>query len=396
MFWLLFGGCCCVATPLACILVPVRWLVNQDWPQLRRALFFPIAGQRRREHRTQRDRLLRALGGKELLLRTEDGRHVHGVWIEKKGAAPGPPSPTGKDAPCETPAVLLLHANAMVLDDMVDWAQFYLGMGASVMLLTFWGYPDPQEDAHHHDVEGAGSMSDSSPLLLDSAEVDDAGVRCPTERGMYLDAEAALHYIQQSRCVPTESTLVHGLSIGGACAAALGVQHPGLRVTLDQTFASLSEVSLHVGEGLYDQLVLTKAPRSLHSTLNCSKPILLRIAVFVLMRMLFKRKAALGGSSGDRSSRRRPVSCEPDRMDNLKKASQIKGDVFAIFSEDDEMMPHTIAPRLVEARYGKSKPELLERRILRVPGGHCAFLGERPELAREYEQYLISSGFLPP
>ena len=50
--------------------------------------------------------------------------------------------------------------------------------------------------------------------------------------------------------------LAHGLSIGGACAASLGVQHTGLRVTFDQAFASLAEVSLHVGRGLYDQLLV--------------------------------------------------------------------------------------------------------------------------------------------
>ena len=29
---------------------------------------------------------------------------------------------------------------------MSDWAQYYLSLGASVLLLTFWGYPDPEED----------------------------------------------------------------------------------------------------------------------------------------------------------------------------------------------------------------------------------------------------------
>ena len=49
-------------------------------------------------------------------------------------------------APLQGCVALLLHANAMVLDDMSDWAQFYLSLGVSVMMLTFWGYPDPDED----------------------------------------------------------------------------------------------------------------------------------------------------------------------------------------------------------------------------------------------------------
>ena len=123
------------------------------------------------------------------------------------------------------------------------------------------------------------------------------------------------------RRAPSERTLAHGLSIGGACAASLGVQHPGLRVTFDQPFASLSEVSLHVGRGLYEQLIVTRAPRSCATLVRCCEPILLRAAVFVLIRMLFKT-----GRGG-------PALCAQDRMDNVRKASRIKGDVFAICAE---------------------------------------------------------------
>ena len=309
--WLLVGAC---ATPGAAILYAIRWLIKQEWPQLRKALYFPLAGSARWEHRTQRERLLRRFGGTELLLRTEDGRNVHCVWIGHHGSAStaiaaqggAHASPTlsgaaagaggsgmtslGTPPPCETPVVLLLHANAMVLDDMADWAHFYLSQGASVLLLTFWGYPDPSEDG---DMPGE---EDAADMLFGgggrgAAEGSAAAGLCPTERSMYLDAEAALRYIQQSRRVPIENTLAHGLSIGGACAASLGYAHPGLRVTLDQTFASLHEVSLHVGAGLYDQLALSRAPRRFQPLVRCAKPLLLRLAACILLRMLFKRDA---------------------------------------------------------------------------------------------------------
>ena len=64
----MIGYVACCLTPLfLCIGLPVRWLLKQEWPQLRRMLYFPIAGQARWEHRTQRQRLLHLLGGKELL-----------------------------------------------------------------------------------------------------------------------------------------------------------------------------------------------------------------------------------------------------------------------------------------------------------------------------------------
>jgi hypothetical protein len=189
----------------------------------------------------------------------------------------------------------------------------------------------------------------------------------------------------QVRFAPIERTLAHGLSIGGACAASLGVQHPGLRVTFDQGFASLSEVSLHVGRGLYDQLLVARAPRQCHRIVRCLQPVLLRLAVFCLVRMLFKK-----GSGG-------PALCPQDRMDNVRKAATIKGDVYAIFAEHDEMMATDIAYRMITARYGShATPELLRSRILCVPGGHCSFFGEDPKLAHKYATYLHTSGFLTP
>jgi len=161
------------------------------------------------------------------------------------------------------------------------------------------------------------------------------------------------------------------------------VQHPGLRVTFDQSFGSLAEVSLHVGRGLYDQLIVARAPKQLASVVKCLQPCLLRCAVFVLVRMLFK--TGRGGAQ----------LCAQDRMNNIRKAAAIKGDVFAIFAEHDEMMHPDIAYRLVQARYGKgATAELMRSHVLCVPGGHCCFFGDSPELAHKYAIYLQSSGFL--
>jgi len=374
---------------LLCICVPFRYLVNQEWPRLRRALYFPIAGQARWEHRTQRVRLLRRFGGVELKLRTADERDVHCVWIEYRGDLEGVGLGGEDTSPCETPVALCLHANAMVLDDMIDWAQFYLSRGVSVMLVTFWGYPDPN-DPDDLDEQPAGlppelqdNLSGGVDATLLGSGVEGEVVRCPSEQTMYHDAEAALRYIHEVKRVATDRTLAHGLSIGGGVAASLGVQHPGLRVTFDQTFASLHEVSVHVGAGLYDQLILPRAPRRCHMVARCLQPVILRLAAFVLVRMLFK------------TGRRTKYLCEQDRMDNLRKASTIKGDVFAIWSEHDEMMPPSIATRLLRARYGRSaSADLLHNRLLCIPGGHCAFFGDLPEHANKYTAYLHTCGFL--
>ena len=104
------------------------------------------------------------------------------------------------------------------------------------------------------------------------------------------------------------------------------------------------------------------------------------------MRMLFKVGA--GG----------PSLCQQDRMDNVGKAGLIKGDVFAIYAEHDEMMVHSCAPRILHQRYGgaPNADELLRSRLLCVPGGHCCFFGDVPELAHKYALYLRNCGFLAP
>ena len=385
---MLYAFLICSTLFATCVYAPFRWLTKQEWPRLRRALYFPIAGQSRWEHKTQRARLLHRFGGVELTLRTEDERSCHAVWIEHPGSRQGSPNamPTPgvgeaksgiSEKPIETPVVLLLHANAMVLDDMADWAMYYYSLGCSVMLLTFWGYPDPNVSADDNPPPSAAADAENGGLLGPMEE------RCPTERGMYLDAEAALRFIQQVRRAPIESTLVHGLSIGGACAASLGVQHPGLRVTMDQSFASLSEVSLQVGRGLYEQLLVSRAPRSVHTIARCLQPCILRLAVFVLIRMLFKT-----GKGG-------PALCKQDRMDNVRKAAAIKGDVFFIYAEHDEMMSGDIPERVLRSRYGNNaSPELLHTRLLCVDGGHCSFFGDSPEAQHHYATYLHNSGFL--
>ena len=185
MLWWLFR-LSLVSAPVLCVAVPLRWILRQEWPRLRQTLYFPLSGHCRREHAAQRQRLLRRLNAIEVELTTADGRRVHCVWATPRGGtvrSDGAVAPGAEGAAtacdggggggggggamassggcgatassggcCATassgadgfPSVaLLLHANAMVLDDMADWAQFYLSLGCSVLILTFWGYPPP-------------------------------------------------------------------------------------------------------------------------------------------------------------------------------------------------------------------------------------------------------------
>eukprot|EP00965_Chrysotila_dentata_P244187 6205820-Pleurochrysis_carterae.AAC.2 len=156
-----------VGAPVLCLLLPLHWAMRQNWPKLRQAVFFPLAGTTRIDHAAQRMRLLRALRATEVTLTTADERTVHGIWAEPYGSlnssgqsacrmdanngvsgasfggggAGGVGSCAGGGGGGDEgpPVVILLHANAMVLDDMSDWAQFYLSRGFSVLAITFAG-----------------------------------------------------------------------------------------------------------------------------------------------------------------------------------------------------------------------------------------------------------------
>ena len=72
----------------------------------------------------------------------------------------------------------------------------------------------------------------------------------------------------------------------------------------------------------------------------------------------------------------------------------MRGDLFVFYAEHDELMPRHFAERLLLARYGEGQEELIQARTLCVPGGHCSFFGDVPELRTRYRTYLEQQGFL--
>ena len=391
-----------------CLGAPVRYLLSKDWPKIRNALFFPLAGKARFQHHAQRNRLLKKFNATQLQIQTGDNRTIHALWAQptnnqtKQSNTHARQSPaliadqgqehtldtlssisachqaqsgnSGGDAnKYDPPTALLFHANAMVLDDMVEWMEFYMHCGFSVLSVTFGGYPDPSEEPC------------TSLTANDDVFDDVSSPRYPNESSIYLDAEAALTYLRKVKQSPIDRILVHGLSIGGAAACALGSRHSGLRVTLDQTFTSMVDVATHVGAGLYEQIVLQHVPLWSHRYLRALSPCILWLASRILVRMSFINKTFPNFDN----------CCTLDGFDNVRKATRIQGNLFVIYSTHDEMMPISFARRLLVARYGNDgSDDLLNSRSLCVPGGHCSFFGHEPELVAIYQDYLKEQGLI--
>jgi uncharacterized protein len=61
----------------------------------------------------------------------------------------------------------------------------------------------------------------------------------PTEEGTYLDAEAALEYLNSRTDIDAKAIVIFGRSLGGAVAVDLASKHPCLGLILESTFSSV-------------------------------------------------------------------------------------------------------------------------------------------------------------
>ncbi|MBU0718760.1 MAG: alpha/beta hydrolase [Planctomycetes bacterium] len=65
----------------------------------------------------------------------------------------------------------------------------------------------------------------------------------PSERGTYLDAEAAWAYLVETRAEPPARIVVFGHSLGGAVAIELAARHEPAALVAESTFTSLADVA---------------------------------------------------------------------------------------------------------------------------------------------------------
>lgn len=284
-----------------------------------------------------------------------------------------------------------------------------------VLLVSLWGYPDPlnpagapqlapdgasvaQADEAGMQPPGAASaesaVAAAAAILAGDSGADGPSL-CPTELSAYLDAEAAYAYLAQDRRLAADCILVHGVSIGGAIGSSLALNHPGVRLTLDQPFCSLGEVTRHMTHGVVDGVISRQLQargwlRAMKVARVCLTPAVSRAVAYLLVRMCFKK--GLGGKA---------AGCAPtDLLDTVGKARRIEGELFVFYAASDEMM-HPDAPlRIVGARYrlrARADAEAeLRRRGAAMDGGHMAFFGEHSEACGAYVRYLAETGFLAP
>lgn len=128
---------------------------------------------------------------------TEDGVRLDGWFVPAPGEARG--------------ALLFFHGNAGNISHRLDSLRIFAGLGLDVLIFDYRGYGRSE-----------GSVS---------------------ERGTYLDAEAAWRHLTEERGIPQTRIVLFGRSLGAAIAAHLAARHEPAALILESSFTSAPDLA---------------------------------------------------------------------------------------------------------------------------------------------------------
>jgi len=214
-------------------------------------------------------------------IRTADGESLAAWWVPAEGARG---------------TVLFFHGNAGNISHRLDYLQMFHRLRYSTLIVDYRGY----------------GMSTGSP----------------SEKGTYLDAEAAWDYARHSRMALPQDIVIAGESLGGAVATWLAAKENPRAVILLSTFTSVPDLGAQV-------------------------------YWFLPVRLLSRI-----------------------RYDNRENLKRISAPVFIAHSRDDDVVPYAHGKKLFEAA---NEPKA----FLEMSGGHNdGFIFTRPEWVAALAAFL--------
>ena len=214
-------------------------------------------------------------------IRTADGESLAAWWVPAEGARG---------------TVLFFHGNAGNISHRLDYLQMFHRLRYSTLIVDYRGY----------------GMSTGSP----------------SEKGTYLDAEAAWDYARHSRMALPQDIVIAGESLGGAVATWLAAKENPRAVILLSTFTSVPDLGAQV-------------------------------YWFLPVRLLSRI-----------------------RYDNRENLKHISAPVFIAHSRDDDIVPYVHGKKLFEAA---NEPKA----FLEMSGGHNdGFIFTRPEWISQLAAFL--------
>jgi len=132
----------------------------------------------------------------DLSLRAADGVKLDAWFVPAEGAKA---------------TVLFCHGNAGNVSHRMDTLRILRELGLNVLIFDYRGY----------------GRSDGKP----------------TEKGTYLDAEAAWQYLVERRGLSPKQIIVHGRSLGGAIAADLAARRQPAALIVESAFTSVPDLA---------------------------------------------------------------------------------------------------------------------------------------------------------
>lgn len=129
-------------------------------------------------------------------INTSDNVRLHG-WFVKAAKQRG--------------TLLFFHGNAGNISHRLDSLRIFNSLGLSTLIIDYRGYGQSQ-----------GSIS---------------------EKGTYLDAEAAWLYLTEQKGIDPKKIIVFGRSFGGAVAANLSADNPSAALILESVFSSVPDMA---------------------------------------------------------------------------------------------------------------------------------------------------------
>lgn len=142
----------------------------------------------------------------DVFFKTADDQKLHGWFVPagRDGSPEREPSLAGDKT------ILFCHGNAGNISHRIDKLIFFHRLGYNVFIFDYRGYGKS---------EGR-----------------------PSEQGLYLDVQAAYHYLK-ARGIPVQQIVGYGESIGGAVLIDLAAKRPMQAMILDSTFTNIKDMA---------------------------------------------------------------------------------------------------------------------------------------------------------
>jgi fermentation-respiration switch protein FrsA (DUF1100 family) len=178
------------------------------------------------------------LAYEDVWLTAADGISIHGWFIPASVPLSG--TPGGRPAPGSRRGILFFHGNAGNISHRLQTIEIFHALGLNTLIIDYRGYGK-------------------------------SGGR-PSEKGIYLDADAAYRYMSARDGIDPDSLIAFGRSLGGAVAIELATTRKLSALIVESAFTSTADIGREVLPFLPVRLLVTQRYDSIRKVKSITIP----------------------------------------------------------------------------------------------------------------------------